>query len=359
MKRKTVVVGMSGGVDSSVAAWLLQQQGYRVIGVTIQMWHGNELTQEDKNGCCGLSVIEDARRIAQILQIPYYVMDCKRKFKKRVVDYFIEEYLHGKTPNPCIVCNRYVKWEALLQKSIEIKADYIATGHYARIAKLSNGRYAIRNSVTPEKDQTYVLYNLTQKQLAHTLMPVGNYRKKQIREIAEKSGLSMANKHDSQEICFVPDKDYAVFIEKSVGRKMPEGNFVNNEGKILGCHKGIIHYTLGQRRGLGLSMGRRMFVREIRPETNEVVIGEGDEVFSKMLKANHISFMAAPEMDIGKTSYFVSKIRYGHRGIGCLVKRTGLDEIQCIFNESVRAVTPGQAVVFYKGDCVAGGGRIL
>lgn len=360
MARETVVVGMSGGVDSSVAAWLLQKQGYRVIGVTMQIWQEeDEFTQEAEGGCCGLSAVEDARRVAQVLQIPYYVMNFKREFKERVIDYFTEEYLHGRTPNPCIACNRYVKWEALLQRSIEIGADYIATGHYARIERLSNGRYAIRNSVTAEKDQTYALYSLTQEQLARTLMPVGDYTKPQIREMAEKAGLPVADKHDSQEICFVPDKDYAAFIEKNAGRKMPEGNFVNSEGEILGRHRGITHYTVGQRRGLGLPMGRRVFVREIRPETNEVVIGEGDEVFSGTLKANHISFMAVPEMDIGEEGHFETKIRYGHRGAGCRVKRTGPDEIQCTFDEPVRAVTPGQAVVFYKDGCVAGGGTIL
>ena len=240
MARETVVVGMSGGVDSSVAAWLLQKQGYRVIGVTMQIWQEeDEFTQEAEGGCCGLSAVEDARRVAQVLQIPYYVMNFKREFKERVIDYFTEEYLHGRTPNPCIACNRYVKWEALLQRSIEIGADYIATGHYARIERLSNGRYAIRNSVTAEKDQTYALYSLTQEQLARTLMPVGDYTKPQIREMAEKAGLPVADKHDSQEICFVPDKDYAAFIEKNAGRKMPEGNFVNSEGEILGRHRGI------------------------------------------------------------------------------------------------------------------------
>ena len=205
-----VVVGMSGGVDSSVAAYLLKEQGYDVMGATMQIWQDEDnITMEHEGGCCGWSAVDDARRVAFRLDIPYYVMNFKTDFKKYVIDYFVDEYLHGRTPNPCIACNRYVKWESLLKRSMEIGADYIATGHYARIIKLENGRYTIRNSVTVEKDQTYALYNLTQEQLAHTLMPVGEYTKDEIRKIAEKVGLEVASKPDSQDICFVPDHDYA------------------------------------------------------------------------------------------------------------------------------------------------------
>ena len=213
--KKKVVVGLSGGVDSSVAAWLLKEQGYDVIGVTMQIWQDEpELIQEENGGCCGLSAVDDARRVAQILDIPYYVMNFKKEFKANVMDYFVDEYLHGRTPNPCIACNRYVKWESLLQRSLAIGADYIATGHYARIEQLPNGRYAIRNSVTAAKDQTYALYNLTQEQLAHTQFPVGELSKHEVREIAEANGFINADKPDSQDICFVPDGDYAGFIER-------------------------------------------------------------------------------------------------------------------------------------------------
>ena len=221
MEKKKVVVGLSGGVDSSVAAYLLKKQGYEVIGVTMQIWQEEEPEfQEENGGCCGLSAVDDARRVAAKLEIPYYVMNFRKEFKENVIDYFIKEYQEGRTPNPCIACNRYVKWEALLKRSLDIGADYIATGHYARVEQLENGRYAIRNSVTARKDQTYALYNLTQEQLAHTLMPVGAYTKEEIRQIAAEAGIPVAHKKDSQEICFVPDNDYAGFIEKSTGQKI-------------------------------------------------------------------------------------------------------------------------------------------
>ena len=356
--KKKVVVGMSGGVDSSVAAWLLLQQGYEVIGVTMQIWQDEEEEiQQENGGCCGLSAVDDARRVAWKLGIPYYVMNFKEEFREHVMDYFVGEYLCGRTPNPCIACNRYVKWESLLQRSMTIGADYIATGHYAQVERLDNGRYALKKSVTAAKDQTYALYNLTQDQLAHTLMPVGAYTKDEIRQMAEKIGLSVAHKPDSQEICFIPDHDYAKFIEENTGEKPDSGNFVDRSGKVIGRHEGITHYTVGQRKGLNLSMGHPVFVTELRPDTNEVVIGEAEDVFTDHLICDKLNWMAIDGLN-GKTMQVTAKIRYSHKGAPCEIREIGEDQVECQFAGNVRAVTPGQAVVFYDGDYVVGGGTI-
>lgn len=352
-----VVVGMSGGVDSSVAAYLLKEQGYEVIGVTMQIWQEEALhVQEENGGCCGLSAVEDARRVADHLGIRYYVMNFREEFQKHVIDYFVGEYRKGRTPNPCIACNHFVKWESLLQRSLEIGADSIATGHYARIERLANGRYALRKSVTAAKDQTYALYGLTQEQLARTHMPVGDYEKDDVRRIAGEVGLPVACKPDSQEICFVPDGDYAAFIERETGRADEAGNFVDIHGNVLGVHQGITHYTIGQRKGLGLAMGHPVFVTEIRPETREVVIGESEDVFRTTLRASGLNFMSVPEFD-GEVRA-VAKIRYNHQGDDCSVRMVGRDTVEVVFDRPQRAVTPGQAVVFYDGEYVMGGGTI-
>ena len=358
MKGK-VVVGMSGGVDSSVAAYLLKEQGYDVIGVTMQIWQDEEVETQAKNGgCCGLSAVDDARAVAQKLEIPYYVMNFKKEFRENVIDYFVEAYLKGQTPNPCIACYRYVKWESLLQRSLEIGADYIATGHYARIEKLPNGRYAIANSVTAAKDQTYALYNLTQHQLAHTLMPVGEYTKEEIRRIAERENLPVAHKPDSQEICFIPDNDYAAFIDKEVPDRVPEkGKFVTKDGTILGEHQGITHYTIGQRKGLNLAMGHPVFVTKICPESNKVVIGESEDVFGTTLFCDKLNWMGIEEL--AEPREVLAKIRYAHAGEKCVIEKAGEDCVKCSFHRPVRAITPGQAVVFYEDGHVLGGGTIV
>lgn len=358
MEKKRVVVGMSGGVDSSVAAWLLKEQGYDVIGVTMQIWQDEEeKLQEENGGCCGLTAVDDARRVAASLDIPYYVMNFKREFKENVIDYFVDEYIGGRTPNPCIACNRFVKWESLLKRSMDIGADYIATGHYARVEQLPNGRYAVRTSATGRKDQTYALYNLTQEQLKRTLMPVGGYTKEEIREMAAKMNLSVAHKPDSQDICFVPDGDYASFIEKTADQTFPQGNFVLTDGTIVGRHNGIIHYTVGQRKGLGVAMGYPVFVLAIRPETNEVVLGKAEESLSRYVRADRINFMSVEDLKEPKKVW--AKIRYNHKGAWCTVERTGEDEILCTFDEPLRAAAPGQAVVLYDGEYVLGGGTII
>lgn len=355
--KKKVVVGMSGGVDSSVAAYLLKEQGYEVIGVTMQIWQNQDVfTQSEEGGCCGLSAVDDARRVAERLNIPYYVMNFKADFKKSVIDYFISEYEKGRTPNPCIACNRYVKWESLLHRSIEIGADYIATGHYARIVKLANGRYSIQNSVTAAKDQTYALYNLTQEQLAHTLMPVGEYEKPQIRRIAEEIGIPVAAKRDSQDICFVPDHDYAGFIARETGKKCEPGNFVDEEGKVMGQHRGIIHYTIGQRKGLGISAETPLFVKELRPQTNEVVLCRSEGLFCRTCKVGNLNFMA--EAGIHESVHAIGKIRYSHSGALCTLHLQEDGTLMAEFDEAQRAMTPGQAAVFYQDDHILCGGTI-
>ena len=351
------MIGMSGGVDSSVAAFLLKEQGYDVIGVTMQIWQEEEeIVQEENGGCCGLSAVDDARRVAQMLEIPHYVMNFRQDFKEKVIDYFCDEYLNARTPNPCIACNRYVKWESLLKRCLDIGADYIATGHYAQVIKLDNGRYSLKRSKTLAKDQTYALYNLTQNQLSKTLMPVGQYTKDEIRRIAEEIGLPVAKKPDSQDICFVED-DYGKFIEENTGVEIPKGNFVDTRGNVLGQHKGIIYYTVGQRRGLGLSLKQPGYVVKVDKDTNEVIIGTKEDLFSDVLYGNQVNFMSIPKLD-GKMKVN-AKIRYNSPEVPCEITMVEDDKIKVEFEQPQRAVTPGQAVVFYQDDIVIGGAVIL
>ena len=343
-----VVIGMSGGVDSSVAAALLKEQGYEVIGVTMETWDGTEAVS---------GAVHDARKVADELGIPYHVLDFKKQFKCNVMDYFTDEYVHGRTPNPCIVCNRYVKWEALLEEGKKFGAEYVATGHYASIVKLDNGRYALKRADNLAKDQTYALYNLTQDQLKRTIMPVGSFTKEEIRKKAESMGISVADKPDSQDICFIPDGDYASFVKNNAEEDIKEGNFVTPDGKVVGRHKGIIHYTVGQRKGLGVALGYPAFVIEIRPETNEVVIGSKEESMIKSFKVNRVNFMAVE--DITEPTHLFVKIRYNHKGTYCTVEKTGEDELTCTFDNMEKAVTPGQAAVFYDNDVIVAGGTII
>lgn len=350
MKKEKVVIGMSGGVDSSVAAYLLKEAGYDVTGVTM-------ITCDEEQ--CGQDPSRDAKKVAEEIGIPHYTVDFRKEFKASVMDYFCEEYLEGRTPNPCVVCNRFVKWEALLNWAGQIGADKIATGHYANIITLPNGRYAVANADVSRKDQTYALYNLTQEQLSHTLMPIGTYEKDEIRRIAQKAGISVAQKADSQDICFIPDGDYASFIRNYTGNVPAEGNFVDRQGKILGRHKGMIHYTVGQRKGLGIALGYPAFVLEIRPKTNEIVLGNDEESLTTTVRAHLLSAMGVEHFEEMEGSRLFAKIRYNHRGGWCSLKVTGPDEITCTFEEPQRAVTPGQALVLYGDGYILGGGRIL
>ena len=346
---------MSGGVDSSVAAYLLKEQGYDVIGVTMQIWQEDKEYEEREGGCCSLSAVDDARRVADKIGIPFYVLNFRDSFKKNVIDYFIDEYMEGKTPNPCIACNKYLKFDELLKKAQGIGADYIATGHYAKIEE-HNGRYILVKSDDDKKDQTYALYNMTQEQLAHTLMPCGEYTKDRIREIAKEIGLDVHNKKDSEEICFISDNNHGKYISEAMPGKVKQGNFVDKDGNILGKHKGIVYYTIGQRKGLGLAMGRPVFVTDINPLTNEVVVGAEEDIFKTDLICKDINFIAFDNLD--KSLELKAKIRYSAKPATSTITPLENGKVRVSFKEKQRAITKGQSVVFYLDDLVVGGGII-
>ena len=353
--KKKVVVGMSGGVDSSVAAYLLKEQGYDVIGITLRMSPDDDETVENEGGCCSLSAVEDARRVCDRIGIPFYVLNFKEVFKEKVIDYFIDEYIAGKTPNPCIACNKHIKFDALLRKARGIGAEYVATGHYAKIVE-KDGRYLLIKSDDDKKDQTYALYNFTQDQLEHTLMPCGEYTKDKIREIAKEIGLAVHNKKDSEEICFIPDNNHGKFILEANPGKIKTGNFVDKEGNILGKHKGIVYYTIGQRKGLGLALGRPVFVTDIRPKTNEVVIGPEEDIFKTDLLATDINFIPFDNLE-GELKV-TAKVRYAARPAEATLYPEKNGKVRVSFKDKQRAITKGQSVVFYDGNTVVGGGII-
>jgi len=353
--KKKVVIGMSGGVDSSVAAYLLKEQGYDVIGVTMQVWQEDKEFEENEGGCCSLSAVNDARRVADRLDIPFYVLNFRDVFKKNVIDYFIDEYMEGRTPNPCIACNKYIKFDLFLQKALALGAEYVATGHYSKIEKLGE-RYVLKKAEDDRKDQTYALYNLTQYQLEHTLMPCGEYSKDKIREIAKDIGLAVHNKKDSEEICFIPDNDHGAYIRKQMPDKVREGNFVDKHGKVLGKHKGIVYYTIGQRKGLGIALGTPVFVTDINPLTNEVVLGSEEDIFKTELIAKDLNFM--PFDKLTGEMRVEAKIRYSAKPSPAIITPVSNDRVKVIFDSKQRAITKGQSVVFYDGDIVVGGGVI-
>ena len=342
---KKVMLGMSGGVDSTVAAYLVKKEGYEVVGVTLSLYPENGLAEE-----------EEARRVAAAMGIAHETVDLSAPFHKEVIERFICAYQAGATPNPCIDCNRYIKFGEMLRYAEERAADLVGTGHYARIERDANGRYLLKRAVDITKDQTYVLYSLNQHQLAHTLLPLGGYRKSEIREIAEAEGFINARKHDSQDICFVPDGDYASFIERYTGKTFAEGDFVDKNGVVLGRHRGMIRYTVGQRKGLGIALGKPAFVCAKCAATNTVTLGENADLFSKDLTAHDVNLIACDS--IPTPIRVTAKIRYGQNETPATVEQIGEGRIHVEFDTPQRAIAKGQSVVLYDGDTVVGGGII-
>ncbi len=353
VEQEKIVIGLSGGVDSAVAAYLLQEQGYEVIGVTMQVWHG-----EDAASCATIDqMIADARCVAEYLHIEHHVVNFEAEFEQYVKQPFVEDYFAGRTPNPCVRCNRRVKWEALLQRAEEFGARKVATGHYARIVQTPEGRYTISMAESADKDQTYVLHNLTQEQLARTVMPLGSYTKEEVRAIAADLGMEIAHKADSQEICFIPDDDHVGYLERHHTGELPEGgNFVSVDGTVLGKHQGIWRYTVGQRKGLGIALGKPAYVVALRPQTNEVVLGDNTDVFAPALTVREVVYMGLEQ--VMEPLRAIGRIRYAHRGAECTIVPIGDGRLRVAFDESQRAITPGQSFVAYTDGYVLLGGII-
>ncbi len=351
-----VLIAMSGGVDSSVAAFLMKEQGCQCIGATMKLFHNEDIGVKRTKTCCSLEDVEDARSVAFRLGIPYYVFNFSDDFKGQVIDRFIAAYERGATPNPCIDCNRYLKFERLYERARILGCDAIVTGHYARIEQ-ENGRWLLKKSLDESKDQSYVLYSLTQEQLAHTRLPLGAMHKSETRRIAEEQGFYNADKPDSQDICFVPNGDYAGFIARFTGHNCSAGDFVDEEGHVLGRHKGIVHYTVGQRKGLGIAADAPLYVKQIDAASNRVVLSGNESLFSRELTANDFNWIAydVPPRELRASA----RVRYHQREQAATVTVLGDGRVHLVFDEPQRAITPGQAVVLYDGDTVLGGGTIL
>ena len=360
---KKAIIAMSGGVDSSVAALLCQQQGFDCVGVTLALTDNSDrsLPEEAFPGertCCSVDDVADARSVAFRLGMPFYVFNFKEAFRREVMDRFAAAYQWGETPNPCIDCNRYIKFAKLMHRGEEIGFPYVATGHYARVEQdRATGRWLLKKGLDENKDQSYMLYSLTQWELSRLLLPLGGLTKEETRRLAEEHGFVNARKRDSQDICFVPDGDYAAFIRRWTGRDFPPGDFVGTQGEVYGQHKGIIHYTVGQRKGLGLSFSQPMFVKELDVENNQVVLSKAEELFSQTVAARDVNLISVES--IPEPLRVKARVRYRQKEQPATVVQTGPDELRVVFDQPQRAITPGQALVLYDGDTVVGGGRIV
>lgn len=349
IQQKKALIAMSGGVDSSVAALLMTEQGYACAGATMLL---------HKDGICGSNQdAEDAHAVAVALGMDFHIFDCSDLFEEAIIQRFIRAYEEGRTPNPCIDCNRYLKFDEFFKRAMELGYDCMATGHYAQIVfSPESGRYLLKKAADPSKDQSYVLWSLRQDQLAHTVFPLGALNKTEARQLATSANLPTAHKKDSQDICFVPDGKYADFVERYTNKTYPTGNFVSPNGDILGQHKGIIRYTIGQKKGLGLVLPQPLYVCSIDPIANEVILGRSEELFTRELIAHDINLIALPE--IKGELRVKAKVRYRHEADWATVTQTDIDTIRVVFDEPQRAITKGQSVVLYDNDTVVGGGVI-
>ena len=356
LDRNKVVVAMSGGVDSSVAALLMKQAGYEVIGITLKLWDAPAGEAQRQTSCCSVEDITDARRVADQLGIPFYVVNSKAQFREQVVDKFVAEYLAGRTPNPCALCNDKVKFDFLFTKAFELGAYYIATGHYAKKARDElSGEWLLHKGQDEGKDQSYFLFSLGQGQLEHTLFPVGGMNKEEVRKLARDAGLKTSEKPDSQEICFVPDGGHGDFIAKYLKESAPAaGEFVNEAGEVLGNHDGIHRYTVGQRRGTQVAQGERVYIKSIDAKTNRITMGDNRSLFQPVLLASGVRWVRPVADGIEVTA----RIRHRHEGSAATLRLVEEGRVRVEFHETQRAISPGQAVVFYRGDECLGGGWI-